>query len=184
MWKFSLWSLVLHLTIEDTFFFEGDSFGEFKGDYVAILSDGSGWKVHPDDRYKFSLWSHHDEIQIRERSSFYWFERKHHFELYNRFNDQTVRVMFVKYPPYPIQILATDICLAKTFWEGEDFDIYPVYYYDKILYLSNGSVWVVHDRNNDEFPYYCLNANVYIVYDGWKILITGIERKAHRVYQR
>ncbi len=142
-------------TIEDTFFFEGDSHGEFKGDYVAILSDGSCWKVHPGDRYKFSLWNSHDVIRVRKRNTFYWYKREHKFELYNYCNDETVRVMLVKYPFYPIQILATDIYKAETAlrtftWvDSQGWTHYEYYTEDvfhKILYLSNGSAWVIEKK--------------------------------------
>src|ERR1700722_14637798 len=50
--------------------FEGDSHGDFQGDLAVLLSDGSAWKVHPDDRDKISNWNIGDSMHISLRTSF------------------------------------------------------------------------------------------------------------------
>ena len=190
-------SLDMHIpvyTIESVEIFEGDKHGDFKNHLVAILSDGSGWKIHPGDHQKFSRWSPEELIQIRKRTSSYWFKREHKFELYNYSNKETVRVMLVQYPFHPTYITATDTYLVDTIitpytWM-DAFGILHYGYsstdiYHKVVYLNDGSSWVIKDKN--EFSFFNTNDYVYIGFNSshqgiCPFLISGIQREAHWVW--
>lgn len=174
--------------------FNGDRHGEFENDLVAILNDGSGWKVHPEDRNKFSAWDRNDAILVRKRTSFYWFKREHKFELYNHSNNETVRAMIVRYPTYPLSIEATDIYKAYTdFRMGSWMDSKgTVHYYSytvdvfyKLVFLSDGTSWVITDSS--EFSNFCMNDIVYLGFNKddkyvSPFLISGIQRQARWVW--
>lgn len=170
--------------------FNGDQYGGFENDLVAILNDGSGWKVHPEDRNKFGEWDKNDAILVRKRTSFYWFKREHKFELYNYSNNETVRAMIVQYPTYPLHIVATDIYKAYTdlrssFWVDSKgtthYYFYTVDVYYKLVFLNNGTSWVITDSS--EFSNFCMNDIVYLGFNTddeciSPFLISGIQREA------
>ena len=174
--------------------FEGDRHGQFRGDLIAILGDGSGWKIHPLDGVKFSRWNAGDAIQVCKRTTKYWFKREHKFELYNHSNQETVRVMLVQYPDNPTYIYSTDTYLAGTklisyTWVDAQgwmhYDYYTVNIYHKILHLSNGTSWLITDKS--EFSNYCENDPVYMGYNVKEtnispFLISGTQREAHWVW--
>ncbi len=177
-------------TMQAVTLFDGDKHGEFKDNLVAILSDGSGWKIHPQDHGKFNKWNHHDAIQVRKRTSMYWFKREHKFELHNLSNHEDIRVMLVRYPEYPTYILGTDTYIAevqiRTFtWQDVSgwvhYNSYTVPIYHKLIYLSDGTSWNIKD--DKQFPYFNLNNYVYMGYNNEKkgispFMVTGLQREA------
>ncbi len=87
--------------------FMGDRHGEFRGDFVVGLSDGSEWKVHPKDQALIGLWREDEIIRPQVRTSFYWFKREHKFELYNHNRKEAIRVMLVEHPHHALKIVRT-----------------------------------------------------------------------------
>lgn len=189
----SLYSLDIHVpvyTIQAKNVFDGDRHDDFKNDLVAVLSDGSCWKVHPKDTIKFNGWDYNDVVQVRKRTSFYWFKREHKFELFNHFNGESIRVMLVGYPKDSTYIQATETYLAETqirsySWVDASgwvhYQYYPVSIYHKLLYLSNGTLWIIMD--NSDFSYFNVNDLVYMGFNNDKrgvspFLISGIAREA------
>src|SRR5262245_25950916 len=59
--------------------YPGDEKGLFAGNSVAILDDGSSWKVHPDHTDRFSHWDSGDVVYVDARTTWYWFKREHKF---------------------------------------------------------------------------------------------------------
>lgn len=84
--------------------FRGDRHGDFAGDLVAHLSDGSQWKVHPTQVEEFSNWQLGDYVHLEVRTSFYWFKREHKFSLYNHSNGDSLKVMLIRLDDYPLWI--------------------------------------------------------------------------------
>lgn len=156
--------------------YEGDRHGEFEGDYVAYLSDGSGWKVHPKDRETYENWSLGDLVRIKVRTSFYLFKREHKFSLYNYNRGEEIFVMLVRHADTPIQkkIVQTDMYIHSYDWDEE----MPVF--RKVIALSDGSLWVIKEQMSD----FTIGQTVYIGAQGvakkWYdfIMITGSEREA------
>ncbi len=185
-------------TLEDKLVFGGDRHGEFEGDLVAFLSDGSAWKIHPTQRQQFRTWENGDQVRIKVRTDHYWFKREHKFSLYNETRGEALKVMIVRHIDTPIQlkIVSTDLYVKEytttpvssyqwVFENGQmrerevvQFITIPVY--RKVLVLSDGSSWVIKD-NIDEFR---INSYVYVGAQGnpknWYdfIMITGTEREA------
>jgi hypothetical protein len=171
--------------------FDGDKYGDFKNDAVAILSDSSAWKVHPLDQGLFCHWNIEDAIHIRLRRSFYWFKREHKFELFNANRQEVVRVMLVQYPHDPLVIVEAKTYLADyhiahyTTIDSRgniQYHYYPVYTCKTRLQLNDGSFWTTGQNDHYED-----GAHVYLFFDpqdeGSYILIKGIEREAtwHKV---
>lgn len=183
-------------TLEIVANYEGDKHGEFRGDLVAVLNDGSCWKVHPKDRTLFSQWVQHDVIQVCKRMTSYWFKREHKFELYNHSTGERVRAMLVQYPTYPTLIQDSQTILVDTIiktnswvdaWGFIHRDSYKVNVYNKLLFLSDGTLWTIKDEG--AFACFCKGDRVYVGYNtndytasDRKIspfMISGIEREAH-----
>lgn len=184
--------------INGTLIYEGDQHGNFEGDYVAYLSDGSCWKVHPNDREKYESWSQDDLVRIKVRTSFYWFKREHKFSLYNYNRGEEVFVMLVRHADMPIQkrITQTDMYIhsynyvtkyrTEYYWKDGNLRDRVVAYseaepvYRKVIVLSDGSHWVIKEKMND----FTIGQSVYLGAQGvakkWYdfILITGTEREA------
>lgn len=171
--------------------FRGDSHGQFLGDSVAILSDGSAWKIHPEDTEKYSRWSVGDRVRIRYRTEFYWFKREHKFSLYNQTNGESCRVMIAQHSNYPYRrIESTELLtreeyvtktkvvdgkrIKKSSWEQVP--------YAKILRLSDGSIWRI--KNRSKFDRFSMGTSVFVGVQGTPgidydfILIIGLEREA------
>lgn len=186
-------------SIEETGVFLGDRHGEFKGDHVAILSDGSAWKIHPKNHKTYRQWDKGDVVTIMVRTDRYWFKREHKFVLYNYSRNETVNVMLVchKQYPKPLKVLVTDsFCVGyETYPEVKWITIYrndgttelvsvtewktrPVY--RKALGLSDGTIWEIKDGIDD----FTIGTHVYVGaqyidnddYDF--ILIRGDQREA------
>lgn len=180
--------------------FSGDRHGDFKGDPVIILSDGSRWKVHPKDEKIISRWNVDDEVKVSLRTDTYWFKREHKFQLINRTRNEKAKVMLVNYGPNPVKIIKTEILKELITIDG----IYGVriprgqakiIFFSmlnlfsgsrnegltlsaKKLSLSDGSVWIIPASRD-----YSLGKSVYLVkvqdsHGPFKILITGKEKEA------
>jgi len=176
--------------IQGVTFFEGDRHGDFQHDFVAIFEDGSAWKIHPKDRAKFSRWDLGDTVHVSLRTKRYWFKREHKFELRNHNNNETVRAMLVQEAAYPVVIMDARIEQAGTRLQTDSFidlngNVYLVYYtvtdYDKVLYLSNGSIWII--CNESSFDNFLPGDRVYFGVNMKKksqsfFLIRGTEREA------
>jgi hypothetical protein len=174
--------------INSTSTFSGDSHGEFFGNSVTILSDGSAWKVHPDDELKYSLWLPGETVHPQVRTSFYWFKREHKFELQNLCRNESIRVMLVQYPTYPLYITHVDWVEHGGYYtthktkdaSGNSYSLIkwnPLYL--KNVYLNDGSIWhIVTDNKNfkeGKFVYSGIQTNA----NGFEyFLIAGTEREA------
>lgn len=151
--------------LSHTEIYEGDVNGEFEGDYVAILSDATGWKIHPEDRHKYESWSDGDKVRIKHvpnySNRYYWREprlkRLHRFVLYNQSRDEECQVMFVKKESNPIRRIEAVDYLFFSF--DETFG-----YTGKILRLSDGSIWEIKTTN--KFNCFLLGSSVYVGVQG------------------
>ncbi len=191
---------VIH-SLDNTYVYPGDRHGQFEGDLVAYLSDGSYWKIHPKHRDIYMQWSGGDFVRIKVRTDFYWFKREHKFSLYNLNNGQSVNVMLVQHAnlPFPLKIVSTDQYVKgytmsfktqiKIDEKGKPYEttvVENIPILRKVICLSDGSFWVIKD-NFDDFT---LGANVYVGAQGhptkWYdfILISGNEREASWTYAR
>lgn len=174
--------------LEAVSLYHGDNHGDFKNNYVAILSDGSRWKIHPDDADKFSSWTINDECHIAVRTSFYFFKREHKFELFNHTRNESVRAMIVRYPPDPLKIIDMDIYVYETWYETicqTDEEGHVIYCYEEErrsyeakIYLSDGTIWIA--RNFGSFD---VGAFVYVGYNIknggiYCFMLTGAQREA------
>lgn len=179
------------VVLAGAYIFQGDSHGDFRGDLVAILSDGSQWKVHPDNPEKFRRWNMGDRIHVAVRTSFYWFKREHKFHLYNHENGECVKAMLVNYGEAPLVIVdatkptATDSVTVPIYATDANGNLYVVGYkdvpctYRSYVTLSDGSVWQI-GKNFSSFTY---GRKVYVGYNesstAFKpFLISGTEREA------
>lgn len=171
-------------SISSVYLFKGDRHHQFAGNYVAVLNDGSEWKVHPEDSAKYREWNINDIVHPRFRTSSYWFKREHHFKLYNHNRNETVRVMLVRHATVPFQIIDKQtvevnrrLCQEideKGFPQGNYWTIT----YRTYLYLNDSSIWAVDDLQyfeNGKFIYIGLDSNS----DGFTyFFIAGTEREA------
>ncbi len=164
--------------------FRGDKYGDFYGNPVAILDDGSGWKVHPRDAKQFLRWRLQDEVHVEIREQDYWLKREHHFYLVSNHTGEKVRAMLVKYPDNPLKVQDTNMADVYL-WESQ-LCIYC--YLSKKVLLNDGSEWFIYSKNMD----YKIGRKVYLTYqnlhNGKKAFyfIVGIGRNVgfHPVYTR
>jgi hypothetical protein len=178
-------------TIFMTDTFRGDSHGEFKGDYVTILSDGSAWKIHPQDRFKYESWSSGEHVHIMYRTDFYFFSRQHKFWLYNHDRNESCRVMLAQHSTYPWKHVESTAILKKEQFVTEDVVVngelvkmgrWVLAPYAKIVRLNDGSTWKI--KNHKKFNLYEPGVQVYVGVQGTPgveydfIVITGLEREA------
>ena len=154
--------------IEGFFVFTGDQFGDFRGDPVILLNDGSYWKVHFDDTDTVYNWCHGDTIRISRRGTKYFFKREHKFLLINETAGETARVMITEYGSYPLYI--TNI--EGPFAHGDEE-------MEKVVHVSDGSTWIINDHRNE------FHAGALVHYgckecgdDASVFLITGVGRDA------
>lgn len=130
-----------------SYIFNGDKHGDFKGDFVMVLNDGSAWKVHPNDQVKFSNWLQGESIFVDIRTSWYWFKREHKYYLYNITRKENVRAMIVDYGDSSLEVVSVSKpYFSQTLFEGIYDDDgnwladVPCRVIDMIL--SDGSKWV------------------------------------------
>ncbi len=182
--------------LDGTESFAGDRHEQFAGDDVAVLNDGSRWKVHPEDKAKFRKWNLGDLVYTDLRTEPYFFKREHKFKLYNQNLKQFVRVMLVEYPKYPLIVQSyQDIEVDRQLITREKKDQYgqtvkdsqgkPVmeqYWaiiYHRDLLLSDGTLWrIAKDLDSfyeGKYVYLGLNLNT----DSFAyFLISGTQREA------
>ncbi|MDR3624104.1 MAG: hypothetical protein P4L16_03065 [Chlamydiales bacterium] len=175
------------IEIERYQLFSGDKHGDFKNDIVVYLTDGSGWKTHPNDKDLLSTWKPGESIHISLRTSYYYFKREHKFLLYNHDRKESVKAMLIDYGPHPLSISSTSgvyftdtDTIPITFLDenGEIFTIYelePIY--KKDISLNDGSTCVIYKHFNAFIP----DAQVYIGFNETPdefFIITGQEREA------
>jgi hypothetical protein len=184
-------SLAFDSYLVGSYEFQGDSHGDFRGDIVAVLSDGSQWKVHPDHPRKFSRWDVGDIIHVEYRTSFYWFKREHKFHLYNHSNGEYVKVMLANYGDESLVVVnaskpcATDSITVPIYsvdssgnWYVSGYDQVPCGY-RSVITLSDGTVWNI----NKKFSNFKYGRKVYVGYNESAtayrpFLISGTEREA------
>lgn len=138
--------------------FNGDRHGDFKGDILVHLTDGSIWKVHPDDRETVSNWGPDEIVHIQLRKSFYWFKREHKFSMLNHFRGESVKVMLIFHGTYPRQIIWTSGPKARKvtyqpvyhtdekgnrFWVGQR-EIKSDWY--QAIQMDDGSYWEIKGK--------------------------------------
>jgi hypothetical protein len=161
--------------------FPGDCHGDFEGNLVAILGDGSAWKIHPDDQEKMTNWEIGDLVHISLRTSFYWFKREHKFLLCNHDKGMAVKVMIIQYAEAPLRILTTSDTYSTNMIEieeyiGNDLRGYPIFEeeiiptdFKKDIRLSDGTNW----RIEEKFEIFSEETAVYM---GLKETEEGIDR--------
>ncbi len=179
--------------------FKGDRHGSFEGDDVAVLSDGSAWKIHPTSKEEFSKWEFGDTLRAAVRDDWYWFKREHKFALHNHTRGGFVKAMLIHHKEEPLRVISTE----TYFKSGRSVFIPIVTYHSdnkgnrhsttsyvqrgshpqdarKVLALTDGSLWVIKDNLDD----FCLGTTVYVGAQGVPgkfydfILISGNEREA------
>ncbi len=177
--KYDYWTLDIYNSIstirdlKEVSLFDGDSHGDFKNDFVATLSDGSAWKVHPDDTEKFSAWQLNDQIYVHARRSRYWFKREHNLELYNIKLNESVKAMLVEYPQEPLYVTDVACYIADRYLRTKEYvasngktfevldwilesdykkdkspSIWTAVYRTKVT-LSDGSSWLLFKKPQD-----------------------------------
>lgn len=173
--------------LNSTAIFKGDRHNQFQGDYVAILEDGSAWKVHPEDRSKYEQWLPGESIHPQVRTSFYWFKREHKFELNNQSRNESVRAMLVQYPTYPLFITQSyQVENGGYFRPKKIIDSSGNQYikeeweptFETQVHLNDGSIWRVGKGNvefqEQHFVYIGIQANTESFQN---FLISGTERE-------
>lgn len=174
--------------IEAVYPFKGDSKGEFVGDLVFRLNDGSEWKTHKKDAKTTKRWSQSDFIEVSIRTSFYFFKREHKFILTNHTRKETARAMIINYQYNPVfvkhvELLEVDRKLMDKY-ETHDGQVVKVkewvVYYHQFLHLSNGEIW----RNKSPDYSFKEGAFVYVVYsyssDGFETaVVRGTGRNSY-----
>lgn len=165
--------------------FMGDKHGEFKGDLVIGLGDGSAWKVHPTDREKVTRWLANEIVHPQVRTSFYWFKREHKFEIYNHNRKESVKAMLVQYPYAPLIITdaveyvsSTSVTYTQRQTESGHVIVTPhvINHYAKRLFLNDYTTLTI----NSNLSSFNIGDIVYLGYNTNKsvFVITGIEREA------
>lgn len=174
--------------IEGFYLFEGDKHGDFKGNIVAALSDGSAWKGHPADRNIMRQWEPGDSVHIEVRTTSYWFKREHKFLLYNHDKKESIRAMLVNYGDRAMKIaFASDayptsteeVCYSEHDSEGNNIGRWcheePCDYKKRII-LSDGNEKII----SSSLSYFTTGTKVYIGFNDSKsfFIISGLEREA------
>lgn len=182
--------------------YSGDKQGAFKNDYVATLSDGSHWKVHPKNKTNVESWLPEDSILVHSRKSRYYFKREHNFELFNQRLNESVPAMLVKYPDHPLTVVESTSYVAhmndripltlngkvfKTWnWVPYSKDAKPWLPIFRIkLLLSDGSSWWVETKCTCCLGKYKEGTPVYISSNKGRdnenlvFLISGLERESN-----
>lgn len=197
--------LQVEQSLTGTEIFRGDRHGEFKGDYVAALSDGSAWKIHPSDREMYERWDVYDIIRVKARTDFYWFTREHKFYLYNQTRDESVKAMLIQHKGYfhQLRIVSTEtyakfirsVAVETRVLDNLTGKYKTVITYEnepsqlrKIIRLTDDSYWVIKDQ--DKFDLFTLERPVFIGAQGSStnfydfVLIVGDEREADWAFAR
>lgn len=167
--------------------YDGDEKGAFAGDTVAILDDGSHWKVHPKNTKEFLAWQNGDEVHVEKRTSWYLFKREHKFALVNHRNNEKVFAMIIASPHY-IDVIYPPLPHQWVY----NFGVKSPSRMMKNLILNDGSKWQVEVdldyktiKNNKEFEdlYYHLDSPAYVGYNDengkiYFFVIEGLNKQA------
>lgn len=183
----SIATIQANLEIKSFDLFKGDSHGDFKGDIVLCLSDGSRWKAHPEERAQATDWNIGASVSISPRTEFYFFKREHKLLLNNLNTGESIKAMLILYDENPLTIShVSTYTLADYVWEWVPvWDVFRgefTYQYQytcrpiliKDLILSDGTEWTVR-KHLDSFV---KGAKVYVGTDPRPFIITGREREA------
>ena len=163
--------------------FAHDNYGDFVGDMVVVLSDGTEWKSHPTQQEMVATWEVGDFVEIDVRDSFYWFKREHKFCLRNKTQARDLKAMLVSYGHYPLEIVYASTPYATSFrfkpvYDNEGKEIRREFEptdYCQDLRLNDGSEFRMKSR---EFQ---SGQRVYRSFHNQKgkyFLISGLEREA------
>lgn len=125
--------------------YEGENDGKFKDDILVSLSDGSQWKIHPQDTHSIKDFNVGEDIYLGVRLRTYFFNRDHFFTISKKGTFSIVRVKLIKMPEEPLKIVNIK--------ESINF----IKYY-RNLTLSDGSEWVI----TEDFQYYDIGDTVYV----------------------
>ncbi len=177
-------------TIRGFTLFEGDAHGDFKGDFVAHLYDGSAWKIHPKDRKKVEKWSVDERVHIEVRTSRYWKKREHKFFIYNDDRNEPLRTMLVDYGCDAAEVIDASTVYIYGSRSEPVYGIdrngnYDIIYWERVydeamdVTLDSGFVCAVtkHFRSYDPGHRIYLGCNRAEKRDVY-FLISGIEREA------
>lgn len=153
---------------EANFIYEGDVKGEFKNDFVAVLDDGSQWKIHTKDYKKFSKWNIGDLVHIELQTQTEWYLfKKYYLFLFNHECNEGVEVSLLKTPltishsenPQPTRYI--DKGFIKTYQD-----------YRQNITASDGQQWEVIDPQlKESFP---KDTPIYIGYNIYRSLPLSI----------
>ena len=171
--------------------FEGDRHGDFSGNLVAFLSDGSAWKIHPDDTDKMDNWEIGDSVHVSLRTSFYWFKREHKFLLRNHEKGASVKVMIIEHSKPPIEVVSasgvypTGVIVVEEFLgispRGEPLFVEETIpcNFKKDVFLSDGTSWQIEEHFDAFDPGVPIYFGVKEMDDSCRLfLISGTEREA------
>ncbi len=151
--------------------YEGDHHGDFKGDLLVILNDGSSWKIHPKDTKMLAYWEPSDQVHIAYRKSHFHFKREHKFFLRNQAKGEEARVILIEHKEDPLELKIVSIDEAwfkhfelRDYLLANDIHLWPerssensltmcchrwsygTYY--AFIILSDGSLWLTLNRNH------------------------------------
>lgn len=124
--------------------YEGDANENFKGDFTAILDDGSIWKIHPNHSEHLGRWEIGDKIHVELRTTLDSFEQEHKFILFNHQKDEGLYAMLIE-TPFVIDISGTPV--STTYPQSGFLREYRDY--KKTLVLSDGSKCKINSYAND-----------------------------------
>lgn len=168
--------------------YAGDQNGDFVGDIVAVLDDGSCWKIHPTRVDKFLAWDLDDILHVGVRTDFYWFSRQHEFQLVNHTKNEKIKVMLVNMPTEAPHILTSETYVESSYYTTRTYvdffgnsytSLEKVYVYAKRLILTDGTMW----RIKSNFKGFLVGDAIYVgthmkKKTGSHLLISGKEKHA------
>lgn len=164
--------------IDGFFVCQADAQGDFKGDTILRLNDGSAWKVHPTQTQKANKWYMGDNVHVTVRTSHYFFKREHKFLLVNDNLKESVKVMLFDYGPYARYVVDTSYPAAAELEEESEENLGNKYG-QLNLHISDGSVWTI----KKDFDSFDIGTSVYYGCkeekdDVQPFLIRGLQREA------
>lgn len=182
-----------NLEIEAFHLFEGDRHGDFKDNIVISLSDGSQWKVHPEQTAEVNSWKIGASISLSPRTDSYLIKREHKFSMTNKDIDKSVKIMLISYNQEESLVISD---IIDYFYTDYKWDLVPVWdfynwrytyhlqyvpytVYGKTVTLSDGTEWMIEE----DFDSFRMNQPVYVIHpetsqEATPVLIIGNEREA------
>lgn len=153
---------------EANFIYEGDNEGKFKNDFVAVLDDGSQWKIHSKNYEQFSKWNIGDLVHIELQTQTEWYLfKKYDLLLFNHECNESIEVSLLQTPltislsenPQPTSYI--DSGFGKTYQN-----------YRQNITTSDGQQWEIIDPElKKSFP---KDTPVYIGYNVYNSLPSSI----------